>query len=179
MARTPFLRITVDDKELRKGLTNLHPAYQAGLKEATKAVREATGRLFESATSTWSKKSKPTVKDSVNVSTSFILETMVTGWVEVEGEIFDYVNRGTRPHMIFAKNAKALRFQSGYTRKTAAHPAIAAQPGGPHGDYVYRRAVHHPGTEAQDIVGRVLDKMDQDAEGIAKTALEKKILGKW
>lgn len=48
------------------------------------------------------------------------------------------VLQGTRPHLIRPRNARALRFE------------IGAQ-------VVYSRLVHHPGTKANDFLGRALE----------------------
>lgn len=48
-----------------------------------------------------------------------------------------YVEGGTRPHVIRARNAKALRFRVGNR-------------------VVYANAVHHPGTKAQPFLSRAV-----------------------
>lgn len=49
----------------------------------------------------------------------------------------EFVNDGTRPHIIRPKNAKALRFRVG-------------------GQVVYARVVHHPGTRGTRFLDRAL-----------------------
>ncbi|WNI20285.1 hypothetical protein [Actinacidiphila sp. ITFR-21] len=48
-----------------------------------------------------------------------------------------YVLRGTRPHIIRPRRARALRFEVG-------------------GRVVFSKLVHHPGTDANDFLGRAL-----------------------
>ncbi|MGV2914540.1 hypothetical protein [Streptomyces alfalfae] len=48
-----------------------------------------------------------------------------------------YVLDGTRPHLIRARRGKALRFTAG-------------------GQVLFRRVVRHPGTDANDFMGRAL-----------------------
>lgn len=70
--------------------------------------------------------------------------------VGTDDEIYGYVSRGTRPHIIRPVRAKALRFQSGYKAKTTPG-LISSQTGGPFGDEVFRLEVRHPGTEPRNF----------------------------
>lgn len=87
--------------------------------------------------------------------------------------IYKYVDEGTEPHPIRPKNAKMLRFQSGYTAKTK--PGILrAGAGGAFGNTVWAKEVMHPGTEARGFTKLVAERM--------QTKLQKEInlaLAEW
>lgn len=93
-------------------------------------------------------------------------------FVGTDDEIYGYVNDGTRPHPIFPKKAKALRFQWGgkgsYTPKTTPR-VIGSKAGGPSGPIVHRPYVQHPGTE-----GRHFDEeIERKHKSLFKRAMER------
>lgn len=59
----------------------------------------------------------------------------------------EFVEKGTKPHLIVPRKAKALRFYS---------VRIANAQGKPPATALYFRAVHHPGTHPQHILTRSL-----------------------
>lgn len=70
-------------------------------------------------------------------------------------KIFGYVDKGTKPHEIKAKNGGMLTFKGGYDART--QPA-AGRGGAPRGKFgtgkaigtwVSKQSVHHPGTKAR------------------------------
>lgn len=61
---------------------------------------------------------------------------------------FEYVDRGTRPHPIYPRRARVLRFKSIYRAKTQPG-VIGSSSGGASGSDVFRPFVMHPGTEAR------------------------------
>lgn len=61
---------------------------------------------------------------------------------------FVWTDEGTEPHVIKAKNAPNLVFQSGYSPKTKPGK-IASYPAGHFGEFVRIKQVNHPGTEAR------------------------------
>ncbi len=100
---------------------------------------------FEKTTATWEKPVKFEQITSLRGPGPELL-------VFTDNEIYGYVNDGTRPHPIFPKKAKALRFQWGgkgsYTPKTAPR-VIGSKAGGSSGPIVHRPYVQHPGTEGR------------------------------
>jgi hypothetical protein len=70
--------------------------------------------------------------------------------VGTDDEIYGYVNEGTKPHTIWAKNARTLAFPSAYTPKTRPGHMTAGS-GGASGPTVFAAEVHHPGTEARNF----------------------------
>lgn len=74
----------------------------------------------------------------------------LVGKVFTTSEIYGYVNFGTKPHDIYPKTAKVLRFQSSYKPKTRPN-IIGSSGGGASGPDVFSQHVHHPGTEARNF----------------------------
>lgn len=75
--------------------------------------------------------------------------------------IFGYVDRGTRPHIIKPRRAKALAFIWGgpgsYKAKT--RPMfLSSTAGGPTGTLVFRQFVRHPGTKARGFTEQIQKK---------------------
>lgn len=69
-------------------------------------------------------------------------------------EIFNYVEFGTRPHEIVAKNAPNLVFRPGTTPKT--YPGVlASYPSIPGNSIIAKHRVHHPGTEPRHFSAEV------------------------
>lgn len=81
--------------------------------------------------------------------------------IATSDEIYGYVDLGTRPHTIRARNAAQLRFQSGYKAKTSPN-VIASRPGGKFGPTVYAREVKHPGTKARGFSKAIARKWNRE-----------------
>jgi hypothetical protein len=91
--------------------------------------------------------------------------------VSTEDEIYGYVNNGTDPHPIRAKNAKALAFPGGgYVAKTIPG-MVGSQSGGPAGDTAFAKEVQHPGTEARKFDEAIKKKRRGDFARIMLRAL--------
>lgn len=67
-----------------------------------------------------------------------------------DNAIYGYVTRGTRPHIIRPRRARALRFQGGYSAKTR-RGLIGSATGGSFGATVFSQGVQHPGNEAREF----------------------------
>ena len=73
-------------------------------------------------------------------------------------KIWDYVDQGTRPHVILPRNAPNLVFKTGYSPKTLAKPARTVAGGGKAtGPTVYAKKVNHPGTEAREFTKTIAE----------------------
>lgn len=116
------------EKEMRLELLN-------GLRTVARAVE----RDYKETVKTW--KTKPEFETIVTLrggKAEFLVGT--------DNEIYRYVDEGTKPHPIFPKKAKFLRFQSGYSAKTTPG-IIGSTSGGRSGSEVFSRGVQHPGTK--------------------------------
>lgn len=108
-----------------------------------RGVGNAMKKDFEATTKSW--KHKPVF--TVDVSTKGQGPAILVG---TDDEIYRYVNDGTKPHPIFPKRAKVLRFQGGYSAKTSPG-VIGSGSGGASGPTLFRPYVQHPGTEARNF----------------------------
>src|SRR4030042_6039782 len=86
-------------------------------------VRDDIFKDFDKTTATW--KHKPTFASGVELGGGRIKVE-----VKTDNEIYGYVTRGTSPHIIRPKNAKSLRFNSGFYAKTFPHVIGSVAGGG-------------------------------------------------
>jgi hypothetical protein len=85
----------------------------------------------------------------------------VTTTVGTDDEIFGYVDRGTKPHIITPKRpGYPLRFRSGYKAKTIPG-RIWSRPGGSFGNMIHAMVVHHPGFPGRHILETVTRKHEK------------------
>ena len=112
---------------------------------ALRAEGRDVTKEYEKTTASWRKKPK--------------FETMVglgrppggaSVFVGTDDEIYGYVDKGTRPHVIRPRRARFLRFQTGYKAKTRPRH-IGSGPGGASGPVRFAKVVHHPGTQPREF----------------------------
>lgn len=135
----PVLMKQIKPKRLQKGHFRL---------EMLNAMRKAgtvVKKDFEKTTATWNHKPKFVVVISLTGPGPVML-------VDTDDKIYGYVTKGTEPHLIVPRRAKALSFTWGgkgsYKAKTKPG-VIGSSTGGPTGKRVFRAYVEHPGTEAR------------------------------
>ena len=129
------------------------------------AVREVLSELsddvkddFNKTTQSWKRSPRFTKKELTNAD--------VIGFeVSTDNDIYRFVDKGTRAHMILPRNAMMLAFPAQYQAKTTPR-VIGSQAGGSSGPSVFARGVHHPGTEARDFAETIAEKYQRI---IAKT----------
>lgn len=86
--------------------------------------------------------------------------------IEVQtDEVYDYVDRGTSPHIILPIRAKRLHFLNGYQPKTTPG-VLGSGTGGAYGDDVFARMVRHPGTQARGFTRIVSNWVHQNGDNI-------------
>ncbi|HKZ42221.1 MAG TPA: hypothetical protein VJ044_14760 [Candidatus Hodarchaeales archaeon] len=77
-------------------------------------------------------------------------------YVYTNDQIYQWLNDGTPPHDIPAKDDGLLSFQVGYTSKTVPG-SLTTRAGSKFGPRIRKKIVHHPGFEARDF-----DKMIEE-----------------
>ena len=108
-------------------------------------VGTAVKKDYEKTTKTWKHKPKFEVDVSLKQPGPMLM-------VWTDDEIYGYVDKGTKPHLIFAgiytgkSNKKALKFPSKFKPKTKAG-VIGSTAGSSGGDKIVRAYVQHPGTK--------------------------------
>lgn len=122
------------------------------IKDSVREVGEEVKEDFEDVVSDWS------------TPVTFRLRTVVEGdRVSVtvgpasNADIWRYVDEGTRPHLIVPRGGGRLAFRTGYSARTRPGRAHVGS-GTASGEYVYARAVNHPGTEAREFTQTIMDK---------------------
>lgn len=118
------------EKDMRLALLN-------GLRAAAKAVEKD----YKATVASWETEVEFETIISLRGSRAEFL-------VGTSNKIYEYVDKGTKPHVILPKKAKMLRFQTGYNAKTTPG-IIGSTTGGATGGIVYSKGVMHPGTKAR------------------------------
>lgn len=118
--------------------------------------------LLKSTTSTWNHKPAFQIDKEPNARV-----------VGTDDRIYEIVSEtGSRPHVIRPRNAKSLRFQTGYRAKTR-KGVIGSTSGGASGSVVHSKSVNHPGFEPRELVKAVQEQMDITMERLVDEALRK------
>jgi hypothetical protein len=120
--------------------------------DAMKIQRDLVRLDFLKTTATW--KRKPEFSNILTVS-----NTMIRFLVETSDEIYGYVDKGTRPHVI--EGNPVLSFMWGgkgsYKAKTRVR-VLGSSGGGSSGDRVAFASVQHPGFEGRQFEDEILKK---------------------
>jgi len=124
-------------------------------------------QMFYKTTATW--KNKPNfvvrqVKDGVTITAA-----------GKAGEIFGYVDEGTRPHVIRARRAPMLRFKVGGRPKT--RPRVITSTAGKSGSvWVGALKVNHPGSEAREFSVVIAERIQKKAAKVMRKELARTVL---
>ena len=140
-------------------------AYGAILKEANQYAKDM--KLdFDATTGTWNHK----VNFQTDVS---VLPDIVSVKVWTDDEIYGYVDKGTKPHIIRPKKPGGrLFFKVGGTPKTQPGQDTAG-PGSPGTKLVAASEVHHPGTKARNFTKEISKHHSRDFYSRMRTAIRK------
>ena len=99
--------------------------------------------------------------------------TMTVFPVGPNSDIYTFVDQGTKPHVIEAKNAPRLVFQTGYSPKTLARPARTVSGGGKAtGPVVFAKKVQHPGSEAREFSETIAEDIKPDFKRIIENTFK-------
>lgn len=145
--------------------------YQRAIEQAVDKTANLIHRDYRSTVATW--EHKVTFTQTVDKRGGvFAIE------VSTDDDIYGYVDRGTRPHVIRPKRARALRFRGGYRAKTRVG-VIGSRQGGAFGATVHAMSVNHPGFPgrkfSETIRRRRRTTLQQEAsQNIAKIARKAK-----
>lgn len=122
---------------------------KAGLVDIARLRRELDTGLDDSAQRVQANLEKPTSTWQTKVA--FQIKAIANGrTISTTNEIYGYVSKGTRPHIIRARNARYLNFPSASSPKTS--PGSLDSGAGSRGPAdTFRRQVRHPGTDARNF----------------------------
>lgn len=144
--------LLLDPKKLIRGIEN-------GLTASAKAALVD----FSVTTQTWTNRPDFTIDEQPGQRT-----------ISTDDEIYGYVNDGTRPHIIEAKNAKALAFGVPHAAKTA--PRVIGSTAGRRGNTIVKvKRVNHPGTDAREFDQEIADKWEDKLPVTVQRALDAEV----
>ncbi len=110
---------------------------------------------YKKITKTWTG-DKPTFPIKTTIKNDDLITSIIaSGGFGAQKMV--WLDDGTRPHKIKAKNAPKLIFQTGYRRKTKAK-TISSSSGGSFGPVVAALEIDHPGTEANEFSLTIANK---------------------
>lgn len=138
--------------------------FVAAVKAVQEAQRKAAQELladYQKTTQTWDNQPDWTVRVGAGAVTVF-----------TKSDVWNWVDKGTRPHVIRARRARALAFASGYTAKTRPGSIIAGA-GGPSGDTRFALEVQHPGTRPRRFSDRLRAKWKKKWPAMLQAAINK------
>lgn len=133
--------------------------------DATNKQLGVIQRDFNRTTATWKTQPRFDMEKATETTSQPIM-----GHVGTDNQIYIYVSKGTRPHIIRPKNAKVLRFQMGYGAKSRLR-MIASFKGGSFGASVYAHLVLHPGTQAREFDDTIAESNQDDFERLIQDAI--------
>jgi hypothetical protein len=136
----------------QRNARRLPDAIEAGFAEIT----VASIGLYEKTTRTWKHRPKFYPKRTARGVT-----------INTDSEIYGWVDEGTKPHIIRAKNAPFLVFR--YPYKAATKPRVIASYKTSYGkNWARKFEVHHPGTKPRKFTDEISKRMQKRAAGIMR-----------
>jgi hypothetical protein len=160
----------IQTKAIKPGKFDERAIFAALEAEAEKISHEIKAD-FEKTVATWN--NKPVFERIVSVGPSSIDVLVGT-----DDQIYNWVDKGTRPHVIFAgaytgkSNKTALVFPGTFTAKSIPG-VISSRAGSKGGDRVVRPYVNHPGTEARKFDETIAKKWKTRYKRRMEAALKK------
>lgn len=94
--------------------------------------------------------------------------------VGTDDEIYGYVTEGTRPHIIVA-HGKALAFFGGKFRPKTRVRTIGSNKGSKGGAVIFRKMVHHPGTDAREFEEAIAEKWQKELPVTMQRAIDSEV----
>lgn len=127
-------------------------------------------KAHERVVSNW--KNKPSFQSKKFINPNRIaINIFPTG---PNADIWRFVDEGTKPHIIQAKNAPMLKFRLGYQSKTLAKPARTVSGGGKAtGPFMQKFRVNHPGNEARNFTGEIAEDIKPSYKDLIEKTFRK------
>lgn len=128
-------------------------AMAQGMRDGGEILKAAAERV----TSTWSDPPKFEVKVALGNTPKKGIQCTV----ETDDLRWLWTDKGTKPHIIRARNAPRLAFPSVFTPKSKPN-SLKASAGSSGGPTVYAMEVHHPGTEPRNFTKTIHQRYHSD-----------------
>lgn len=144
--------------------------FQQALVDEANRVAKDIKKDFEATVATWEDENKPSfgsIVDTTGGEISLLVD------VESNGEIYGYVNDGTKPHLIPKSGPGVLKISEGYRPKTS--PGVIGSRSGGAGDrFIIRKTqVKHPGTEGRHFDKAIAKKWEKPFKKAMEQALSR------
>lgn len=134
---------------LPRGVVATAAEYEHGMNAALDSVAEEATRLLEKTTTTW----------TTNVR-FYTKRTKYGRGIYSRSQVWDWVDQGTKPHVIRPKGPWPLRFRVGGRPKTRPR-YLTSYSGSPGNEWRASQGVQHPGTEPRNFSQRVKEETDK------------------
>ena len=128
-----------------KGSLRVKAALQKEMQQAYEVVKKSMRLKLEETVRTWNRKPVFILEVTERKGSFFIS-------AYTRSQVWNWVNEGTKPHIILPKKAKLLMFQRGYFAKTQVN-RIQSRNGARFGPRVVAKAVRHPGFPGRNFSG--------------------------
>lgn len=154
---------------IRRRMIKLEDGFKDELKTELEPVAKKLVTKFRRVVSDWN--TKPVFSYRITVSRKSI---RLTVYPKGEGrQRFLWVDQGTEPHIIRAKNVPFLRFQTDYSARTQPVAKHHQGDGKAYGDWRSAIQVNHPGTEARKFGETFKKDMLPDFQDAKETAFKR------
>jgi hypothetical protein len=164
MAKLGIVGIPIKNKKF------LNPdVLEAALEGVLREGGEGVKKDFQATTRTW--KTKVVFVLNVRAKQGYALVFTRNASGTESAKIYDFVNEGTRPHLIRPVRAKLLVFQQSYSPKTSPG-VIGSGTGGPSGGTVVARTVKHPGSKGRHFVDEIAKKWAEEFPPMVDKAIK-------
>jgi len=140
---------------------------QAEILMAMMAEGQDMVKVIEKTTATWSDVNRPSFKSEVSLSNSgATIELFAEGTVQ-QLKIYNFVDKGTKPHVILPRNGKVLYWQSSKFMQAKTVPGQLKSRSKwskkfwgrtPRTTGVFARKVNHPGTKPRRFAETIREK---------------------
>lgn len=134
---------------------------KGALDHTANIIRDDFGKTVR----TWRNKPSFSKRGPRKVAQGFAVE------VFTNHEVYGYVTRGTRAHLIRPRSAGGfLRFRTGFRPKTRVR-VIGSRGGGAFGGFVSAKQVQHPGTQARDFDKEIARRRQKNLNNLGRLAI--------
>lgn len=156
---------------LRRRMLEFDTDFKDALKEELEPTAKRLTTRFRRVVTNW--KIKPVFSHRITINKDTI---RLTVYPKGAGrDLFLWTDRGTKAHIIRAKNVPLLRFQVGYHAKTQPVAKYNQGDGSRFGDWRSAKQVNHPGTEARRFGEKFKKDMLPDFQEAKETAFKRAI----
>lgn len=130
---------------LRRRMLEFDTDFKLALKDELEAPAKKLVTKYRRVVSRWT--TKPVFSYRITINKDSI---RLTVYPKGAGrDLFLWTDKGTKPHIIRAKNVPLLRFRADYSAKTQPIAKYNQGDGKSYGDWLSAKQVNHPGTAAR------------------------------